>query len=84
VVPLQPWSALAGGNRSVPQISMCRGPGVRDHIWGIQNATGATVHARAGSMMQYSYDGTVGRFKDCDNPTYPGENTCALATHPRL
>jgi hypothetical protein len=74
VVPLAPWSAQARGNNSVPQISMCRGPGRRDHIWGLDLATGKRVFARAGSLLQYSYDGTVGKFKDCDNPTYPGEH----------
>jgi hypothetical protein len=63
-----------------PQISLCRGPGTRDHIWGIDNS-GNVVYARQGSMLQYSYDGDVGSFKGpktCDNPTYPGERLCDI------
>jgi hypothetical protein len=73
VVPLASWGDTDKDNSKVPQISMCRGPEPRSHIWGHQAGTNRPVYARAGSMLQYSYDGTMGgRPTTCGDPTYPG------------
>jgi hypothetical protein len=72
---MEPWTVSNG--IWVPQISLCRGPGRFNHQWGV-NTQGKKVYARAGSMLQYSYDGNAGDPPVvCDNPTYPGEAAAA-------
>jgi hypothetical protein len=85
VAEMEDWQDPTYGNTYVPQISLCRGPGRFNHIWGIDTA-GNTIYARAGSLLQYSYDGNLGDRNNnnvvtgpvnCDNPTYPGEQRAA-------